>query len=1315
MMQGFYWDVTPGGVWYDTLAHRAEALGRAGFTGIWLPPPSKGGGGGFDVGYTPYDYYDLGEFDSWPGDVSPGDGSAIPTRYGTRTQLENAIGSLQDAGMRVYMDIVLNHRSGGVLEANPFAEFYTDRSGGSLFSPDGDSTFTAFPLTHGSGRIAWPEGEGGAFFFPNNVRNQDNTFDFFSDSQIAGFHQMYINAFGYQNALHDGDGSTLPVGDSLKVWGDWLTSTLGIDGYRFDFVKGIHPEYLKRWVDYGANRGRFHVHELYDGDIGRLKTYLDLVSGTEKPPAIFDFNIRFAYKEWSDAGAGFDVRTLHSRGLYNHGVPYHQIVPFAENHDFDRTNYRGEATQEGHSPIIGRKNLIYAHLLTHPGYAQVWWRDYFYYGLRDEINLLMAVRRQFASGGHHILTARDDAFWPGHDAFGAPDFEDVYVMQRDGTDDHTGLIVSINNNEDWTIDVWVTNIRDDWRGRRLIDLTGNVSDTTQVFYDSRVLIRTAPNSYSVWVPEDYQFVLDTGVQVAGLTGLLDDYFVDEEVLTGVELLSEATLSQEITVALEVVRVDGAGGGIGGSADGSSISMSRVDAAGGDIDGSGGGSVEPNSNDGHSVIPKFISRDIYGNELAMSDPMAAPAAVAADTITVTLQGGDRRSFDFAPFSLSQPGLYTVTAHLVGHGAGEGTSASRQIEVLDPDTAPAVRVDGRLTDPGYRLMATRTNTNAGFGPGKTVDALYFYDDADSVYIGIDGEIVAGDQDAIGVMLDFSGRQGVAAGQPLGGVPGAAGFLAASGDQSEDGIASNAFTMDFDADLGLTIYTAPGPGGTGTRFVLSMADYSGASSGSDAAGIVVLPASESAADGGDAVSGPAADGVFPAGSVRYAVINSGRERQGVEIAIAKDALGLPAGSGGGSLSFSDADAPVAQNEGNGPGTVRGLAFIVSNTAYFSNVTVPGNVDGDADDFGNAGFGAQFHELDGGPFVSPALMLGTDEQPLATPLPVRPAADAVVGPEFELAWRHVPDASQYRVQAGLYLATQDAPQSGFDIDVLVDEITADSLLAVTADSINLDTDWLWRVQALDPDGGRESAWTNYIRFRVAEDSDDDNGDNGDNDNGNGNGDDNGDNGDDDGPLPAASLISPVDEAVGGPDVLFAWSLVSGAESYRIQAASSSGRLNIGLTFLDEIVAAPLTGTQVTWDYDISQLDDIPTEVHWRVRAAADGRVSPWSQPAQFSLTYTDTGWDGAELPDRVVLEQNYPNPFNPATMIRFGLPSESDVRLEVYSLDGRMVARLVDTRLPAGFHNIPFDASQLSSGMYLYRLVTPDVRQSGRMLLVK
>jgi hypothetical protein len=500
MMQGFYWDVQPGGVWYDSLATRASRLGWAGFDGIWLPPLSKGAASQWDVGYTPYDYYDLGGYDSCGGNATEGQGGCLPTRYGTEDALRQAIEILKSRGLNVYADIVLNHRSGGSLEPNQYGQWFT--GGGSLYGENGQ-TYTAFPLVHGSGRIAWPVGAGNEFFFPNASNNPGNTGDFYSDTQLAGFHQMYVNGFGYDNALHNGFGDSLPLGDSLMVWGDWLTRELGLDGYRFDFVKGIHPNYLRRWVDHGAMRGRFHVHELYDGNIDRLATYYGQLSGSERPPAVFDFNMRFAYKDVLDHGQ--PIWRWHEAGLINRlGFPFEAIVPFVDNHDFDRLNYQGQVTIDGHSPVVNNKMLAYAHMLTHPGYAQVWWRDYYHYNLGARIDELVRIRKAFASGPYYALTrgATGSPFWPG--ANPPNPWEHLYVGQRNGDAQGRGLIVAINKHPSQWAEVWVTQQNGAWTNRTLRDLTGNAGGgTTQVFPDGRVRVWAPPNSYTVWVPTDY--------------------------------------------------------------------------------------------------------------------------------------------------------------------------------------------------------------------------------------------------------------------------------------------------------------------------------------------------------------------------------------------------------------------------------------------------------------------------------------------------------------------------------------------------------------------------------------------------------------------------------------------------------------------------------------------------------------------------------------------------------------------------------------------------------------------------------------------
>lgn len=89
--------------------------------------------------------------------------------------------------------------------------------------------------------------------------------------------------------------------------------------------------------------------------------------------------------------------------------------------------------------------------------------------------------------------------------------------------------------------------------------------------------------------------------------------------------------------------------------------------------------------------------------------------------------------------------------------------------------------------------------------------------------------------------------------------------------------------------------------------------------------------------------------------------------------------------------------------------------------------------------------------------------------------------------------------------------------------------------------------------------------------------------------------------------------------------------------------------------------------------------------------------------------------LPEKYVLGNNYPNPFNPSTTIEFSLPERADVQLNVFNIIGKKVATLVSEELQAGEHTVRFDASQLSSGMYFYRIQAGDFVSTQKMMLVK
>ncbi len=111
IMQAFYWDVPAGGIWWDTIRSKIPEWYEAGISAIWIPPASKGMGGAYSMGYDPYDFFDLGEYNQK---------GTVETRFGSKQELINMINTAHAYGIKVIADIVINHRAGGDLEWNPF-------------------------------------------------------------------------------------------------------------------------------------------------------------------------------------------------------------------------------------------------------------------------------------------------------------------------------------------------------------------------------------------------------------------------------------------------------------------------------------------------------------------------------------------------------------------------------------------------------------------------------------------------------------------------------------------------------------------------------------------------------------------------------------------------------------------------------------------------------------------------------------------------------------------------------------------------------------------------------------------------------------------------------------------------------------------------------------------------------------------------------------------------------------------------------------------------------------------------------------------
>ena len=120
-------------------------------------------------------------------------------------------------------------------------------------------------------------------------------------------------------------------------------------------------------------------------------------------------------------------------------------------------------------------------------------------------------------------------------------------------------------------------------------------------------------------------------------------------------------------------------------------------------------------------------------------------------------------------------------------------------------------------------------------------------------------------------------------------------------------------------------------------------------------------------------------------------------------------------------------------------------------------------------------------------------------------------------------------------------------------------------------------------------------------------------------------------------------------------------------------------------------------------------------VSGGSTGVLNAWSLDVTFVTQGATDVPASDELPKGMELDQNYPNPFNPATVVSYTLGQASHVRLAVYDLLGSEVAVLVNETKTPGRYNVTFEAGELASGVYLYRLLVGDHVQTRKMVLIR
>ncbi len=523
ILQGFYWNTHPGdvtntttgGLWWDTIGNTAPQIAAAGFQTVWTPPPTKGFAGVWDMGYGTYDYFDLGEFDSK---------FSTRTRHGSRSQLDAMLNALHSNGLKAMCDVVLNHRGGADAQA--------------MYQVGGGTGYNVFAPP--STRI--PSGPAHVHpntFHPDNNPDYHNAI-FFED--LCYFNENDANPptnpDGSAGAWHFGAPTLMgSMGDSLIMWGRWLHNDVGFDEFRLDAVKHIDPWFTKKFLIESVNGAQpFAVGESFDYTPLNLGNYWNEVqkpdnSGGVKNAKIslFDFPLRASLKAVLNNTSGTTdlYNTLGNAGLVWGSASWmapdpppmggFDVVTWLESHDTDRQGYIGAAsntcpipagaaclelhTEMDHDPIVSDKeDMGYPFLLASEGRPVVFWKDWFWYGMADDVTWQIALRAATATGSSdHIQNMGGD--WN----LGAPFTPDnhggnMFAMRRNGLTGGVsdGMVLGLNDDPNTEHAVWVNT---PFTNKILKDYSDSyLFQATEAFGDSRALVKAQPRDYSWWAP-----------------------------------------------------------------------------------------------------------------------------------------------------------------------------------------------------------------------------------------------------------------------------------------------------------------------------------------------------------------------------------------------------------------------------------------------------------------------------------------------------------------------------------------------------------------------------------------------------------------------------------------------------------------------------------------------------------------------------------------------------------------------------------------------------------------------------------------------
>ena len=297
----------------------------------------------------------------------------------------------------------------------------------------------------------------------------------------------------------------------------------------------------------------------------------------------------------------------------------------------------------------------------------------------------------------------------------------------------------------------------------------------------------------------------------------------------------------------------------------------------------------------------------------------------------------------------------------------------------------------------------------------------------------------------------------------------------------------------------------------------------------------------------------------------------------------------------------------------------------------------------------------------ISPLLV-----DPPSVPILIYPSNNAInIEDSVILKWNYQELASSYRLQI--------SSDSSFDSNIILDQSgIADTVFLVTV--LNGQQKYYWRVMSLNAGGlSSFSVPFNFITGYPSK------------------------------PLLVYPFINTPDIPV---DTIFYWHTSPTATSYDLLLARALD-FNTSSIVLNEVGISDTS-------YPVSGLSAY-TLYFWKVRASNNYGTSSWSDAWKFRTVNLTDVEDEIRTPKEYALEQNYPNPFNPTTKIRIKIAEAGLTSIKVYNLLGQEVAVLINEFVNPGTYDFEFNASNLASGIYLYRIRVNDFSASKKMVLLK